>query len=1525
MKPLLSRLLLSINKLYLILPILLAVAAIFRLHGIDWDSGFGFHPDERSIYMRAQCMYDVLRQQPGYQSCLLAHPQMEPGFPYISTIFDPARSPLNPNWFPLGSVIIYLLVIVQYLISPIMDLTGLEIRYFARALSTLADLGTIFFVFLIGRRIYHVQVGLLAAALVTLSVIHIQNSHFYRPETFSVCLILMSFWAMLRVMEYGRIRDSVFLGISVGLALAPKISAITMLIVLGVPYFIQAFNGTYASPQGVRIRFCYWPFMYALLALCLAVSVFILVTPYALIDAGNFIKDIKAQSYMANNPGVWPFTYQYMDTSNFIYQIYQSTVWGLGIPLGVVCWGSVLFTCGSALVSRKHRIFDLMLLGCVIPTFIFLETFGVKFLRYVFPLTPFMILMAARLLWWMREVTNGDIGFRAPTFITRLRGQQLEIKNKWLGKVAVVLTALLIISTGFYAVAFLRIYSSEHPAVSASKWINKNIEPGSMMISDNHWDEYIPGLQRYRTWQFPVYEPDNPNKINNLVTRLSEADYVVFYSNRTYGSVARLPSEFPLSSRYYIKLFEGELGYRLEKGFYSYPNWLNVHFRDDPFGRAQVKRPESWSQRDGLVLTLGYADDNVIGYDHPPVLVFKNHQKKSESELRKILLLDVPDGEPVISKVRDSDGDSGTLPLMLTESDWLIQRQGGTWSQMFNDNSWNNRFPVLAWLLVIMVGWLITLPLNLFIFKGLPDRGLGLARIFSFLIIGYVVWISVSLHLFRFTNMAIFYSSCVVLVLSLLVLAFTRNEIIIFLKEKWRLVILVDVIFFLSFFIFLWIRASNPDLWHPFRGGEKPMELAYLNAVVRSSLFPPYDPWFSGGYLNYYYWGYFLVSLPVKIAGVIPATAFNLAIPTFFALSVSGAFSLGYNIACKIGMVDSRLRTGIGSFEPYPNDLRNNPKLSNLRSYPNLLRSCVWPPLMLVQSRVPIPVLVGIASAIGVVVVGNLDGIIQLLQMNQSDINGDQTFDFWRSSRLIPALSNVEGSLIAFWLPTTVDGATEISHHITEFPFFSFLFADLHPHLMNMPFAMLVIGLGINLQFQFKTSKVLWKIIACGILALGLGSLWVINSWDYPTYLLLSIAFLGLSVQSMEIAKLKKLLLFSFLVFSIVGASWILFFEFHESYETFGAGIDISRWRTPLSSYLVIFGWFLFIAVSFLCLKISRIVLEIVVKVRNKDLLLPYELTGLIIALVCLAFVVYLVLAEYWTAACLVMLLGMSVLAMLIELTRKPSKHTIHIIPLLLLSMALTISIGVEFVHISGDIGRMNTLFKLYLEVWVLFGVATSYMGFIVLQRLHVVWTRGKRYRYLSGLWLSIAVVLMISTLIYPVLGTLDRINDRFQRTDMTLDGVAYMEKAQHWEDNAQLDLKWDLEAIQWLQTNIYGSPVILEAHHSQYRWNGRVSAHTGLPTILGWPWHQTQQRNDYQDLILERAKDVELIYDLEDINLTRALLTKYEVSLIYVGELENSYYSSVGLDKFDRMVSDGLIERVFQNQGATIYRILLR
>ena len=229
---------------FFLLLLILVLALGLRLHGIDWDQGYGFHPDERDIYMRSGCMYDLLTEAPGHLDCgyVRGQPNVESGLPGLGTLLDADRSPLNPHWFPLGSILIYVMVFFRSIAELFTDMNALDMRFIGRPLSALADVGSVFMVFVLGRRLYGQGVGLLAAGLTALAVIHVQNSHFYRPETFTVFFTLASFWAMLRMVDRKRYRDSALLGLMLGLALAPKVTVLPLLAPLALVYWYRVLD-----------------------------------------------------------------------------------------------------------------------------------------------------------------------------------------------------------------------------------------------------------------------------------------------------------------------------------------------------------------------------------------------------------------------------------------------------------------------------------------------------------------------------------------------------------------------------------------------------------------------------------------------------------------------------------------------------------------------------------------------------------------------------------------------------------------------------------------------------------------------------------------------------------------------------------------------------------------------------------------------------------------------------------------------------------------------------------------------------------------------------------------------------------------------------------------------------------------------------------------------------------------------------------------------------------------------------------
>jgi len=1465
---------------FYVLLVILVVALGLRLNGINWDQGYAFHPDERDIYMRSGCMYELLTDSPGAQNCgyLLDQPDTQPGLPGVGTLLDIDRSPLNPHWFPLGSILIYLMVFVRSVAELFTDFNSLDMRYFGRPLSALADVGSVAMVFILGRKFYGTGVGLLAAGLTALSVIHIQNSHFYRPETFSVFFTLASFWAMWRMVERKRLRDSVLLGLMLGLAIAPKVSILLIMAPLFLVYWYRVLDEVDGHWSEIKPELLQRIFGHAVLAGVVAVGVFFASAPYAFLDMVSFVGDLMAQTRMAGNAGLWPFTVQYIDTPAFIYQIEQSTIWGLGIPLGVVAWASIPFTAVIAAISKTARRSDLFLLAWVVPGFVFLETFEVHFLRYVFPLMPVMIIMGSRMLLWMISTYRPLAG--------HLVNRRID-PARFLPGLAIAVVVFVVAATGFYALAFQQVYAEDHPAVTASEWINDNVPRGTAIISDNHWDEFVPNLYSYNVWQFPVYDQDNSDKINTLVGKLASSEYVVFYSSRPYSSAARDPARFPFSNRYYQGLFNGSLGYELDREFTNYPELFGVAFRDDAISRAGLQRPDPLNpgKEPSFGLDLGYADDNVVGYDHPRILLFKNTAHLDESAIGNLLKINAqPVNEP-------------RLGLLLSDEGLVAQQEGGTFSDIADRDSWTNNLPVLAWLLVVELVYLAALPLTMFIFRPLPDRGIIMARIFGLLAVSYVAWISVSLGLLDFSRWAVYLGLAVVGSLSLSALALRWEEMTEFLRERWRLLVFGEILFVVAFLGFVLLRYANPDLWHPFRGGEKPMELAYLSAVVRSTTLPPFDPWFAGGFLNYYYWGYFVVSSIIRVTGILPTIAFNLAVPMFFALTVTGAYTLVYNLTEGV-----RQRRPVGHTISTPGIGSPSPTLDKDRVG---WRRWVWS-----------PVGAGLAGGLFTAVIGNLDGMVQMLQNSWNKVvDGTPfpAFDFWRSSRMLPNLEDFDPNPLAFWVPEKLAEYSDVSFHITEFPFFTFLFADLHAHMLVIPFTLLVIGLGLNLVVGLKDKDWLWTIAAAVALGLGLGSLWVVNSWDFPSYLILSLGLVSLAVYFAGGTITEKQTLLGILAVIVLAVSILAFLPFHQTYETFNTGLDVSKWRTPIDRFLGIHGLFLFIIASFLLYQACDTVRELFggMRDRNFEATLPHIawLRAGVVAGILAA--VFFAGAGFWTVTLLLVFLTLVGIVVWRIFASQDDGRPYRIVPLFLLGLALFIGIGVDLARVEGDIGRMNTFFKYYLEIWVLLSIVSAYMLWQLGSSGFLKSAIGIR----SGAWLVVLVVLIGSSLIYTALGSRARVADRFNDGPSGLDGAAYMTDAVHQEQGEPLELRWDREAIEWVQDNVSGSPVILEAHLDQYRWGSRFATYTGLPTVIGWPWHQIQQRTPYSFAIGERARDVREMYVTTDSERAVELLRQYRVKYVVVGDLERINYPGDGLKKFEN-----LGEKVFENQGTAIF-----
>jgi YYY domain-containing protein len=624
---------------------------------------------------------------------------------------------------------------------------------------------------------------------------------------------------------------------------------------------------------------------------------------------------------------------------------------------------------------------------------------------------------------------------------------------------------------------------------------------------------------------------------------------------------------------------------------------------------------------------------------------------------------------------------------------------------------------------------------------------------------------------------------------------------------------------------------------------------------------PPYDPWFAGGYLNYYYFGQFIVATLVRLTGTEPQVAFNLAVPLLFALTSAAAFSIVYNLA----ELTQRAR-GLPPF--------------STRS----------------------PVFAGLAAVVLVMVAGNIDGLVQLVQNNVGADAGAVPrfgFDFWRSSRMMAPGSP--------------------GNEITEFPFFTFLFADLHAHMIAMPFALLAFGLALSLFFragQRRPSLETWGVVA--VLGVTVGALRVINTWDFPTALLLAALLItGGELLYGRDRPARALLAAAGKLIVIVVAGYVFFLPFHRNFELFNNGVEMSLTRTEVWRYLSVHSVFLVAVLGWLAFEWRdamhtgrRPLLELS-RDAGAD---GYLLAGL--SVLVAATVVALTVSGYGTVAFVTALAALVIVATALVLATERERAP-YVLPAVAAALvALLLGAAVEVWTVKGDIGRQNTVFKFYFHAWALFGLAAAYF----------LWLLGvngnlsvRRMSLPRGIWLAGLAVLAAGAMVYPALGTRDRLADRFDTSWRSLDGMEYMRRAVHFENGALLSLRHDYEAIRWLQENVDGSPVIIEGLTDQYHWGNRVSVYTGLPAVVGWDWHQRQQRVAFAYAVTARRDEVNRFFTDGSVPEAVRTLNRYGVRYVYIGELEKVTYPADGLAKFEQMAAEGLTP-VYRNEEVTIY-----
>ena len=820
----------------------------------------------------------------------------------------------------------------------------------------------------------------------------------------------------------------------------------------------------------------------------------------------------------------------------------------------------------------------------------------------------------------------------------------------------------------------------------------------------------------------------------------------------------------------------------------------------------------------------------------------------------------------------------------------------------------------LWWISTTLVGW-VAWPLAARFLSRLPDRGYTLSKAFGLLVGGYILWILSSLDYLRVNVGGIFIAFVILASASWLA---TRGDGWVNLRDWLRknlaVVLAAESVFLIAFGVWAYVRALNPEI----TATEKPMEFAFLNSIIRTETMPPRDPWLSGFAISYYYFGYVIIGALTRISGVLPSVAFNLGIALLFGLTALGSFGVVLNMVAS-----SRAE----------NEERGNDGISR----------SIGPALL---------------GPLFVLVTGNLTGFLEVLFAR-----GIGTGRFWTwlnlrdlDSTPIATESGLPERFLWWWRASRVIRDVDLNNipiglePIDEFPFFSFLLGDMHPHVLALPFVFVAIAVALHLYLDQRTKKPLtdssgkglfggWlsmPVVPLLLYALILGGLSFLNTWDFPIYTFVLVAAYAAGRGTRLNWERRVWIDAGVLGLALAVLGVLLYLPFYISFASQASGIlPNPLYPTRLNQFTVMFGTALVPLIIWLLWLFSQRRKEIrwsaallsgpgilgslmllcgllTLAIAVSDLGPAQQAVRLVLGELPIGAAVPVILRLRFITAPWVSLLLVGMLAIaggmlfqrkIIKQGTKSSSSGTTNFALILMGTGALLTLGPEYVYLRDTFGlRMNTIFKFYYQAWVLWGVVAAFATW------QVVRYASKYWKPLQGV---LAGLIIAAGLVYPTLALRTK-TEEFAGTTLlpggeriaTLDGMAYMQ-------NSRAE---DYNAIRWLNVHPELDGVIAEAIGGSYTEYARVSAHTGLQTVLGWPGHELQWRGGF-DEAGGREDAIQTLYNSTRWEEARIILDEYDIEYVYVGPLERGQFSETGLAKF----SENMLP-VYDRDGVTVF-----